>query len=95
MPTNFESPPDSLREYRSLSDMQVDARLNKRQEPEPLFATRYYRSEKTTTNTKSALASRICIFRVRSQHAVQEIQDRPKLPTGELWQNSHSPAVGL
>lgn len=29
----FESPPDSLREYRSLSDMQVDARLNERQKP--------------------------------------------------------------
>lgn len=40
MPAGFESPPDSLREYRSLSDMLVDARLNKIQEPEPLFAPR-------------------------------------------------------
>ena len=95
MPTSFESPPDSLREYRSFSDMQVDARLNKGQEPEPLFATRYYRSGKTTTNMKSHLPARICIFQVRSQHAVQEIPDRPELLTGEPWQNRHPPPARL
>jgi hypothetical protein len=54
-----QSATGNLPEYRSSSNMQVDARLKKGQEPKPLFATRYYNSEKTTTNMKSVRGSRI------------------------------------
>ncbi|MFT5323717.1 MAG: hypothetical protein ACI8P0_001568 [Planctomycetaceae bacterium] len=90
-----ESATGNLPEYRSSSNNQVYARLNMNQEPKPIFATRYYRNEKTTTNMKSLPAARIRIFRVRSQHAAQEIPDRPELPTGEQWQNRHPPPARL
>jgi len=90
-----ESATGNLPEYRSSSNMQVYARLNMNQEPKPFFAARFYRNEKTTTNMKSVPAARIRIFMVRSQHAAQEIPDRPELPTGGQWQNRHAPAARL